>query len=287
MARVAQSNDLCRFTMWHSMISRSSYATPTAGALSSRQNNGVQRYSLLALTQPAIDFEPDAENMARLTRAAHRLQATRVLVLASTEAMKHMSPSQSLSLYSALGFDLIGASQKTESIEEINRRKPGASRRAAARGLPERQFEPQDLLDLAAKFAGAFFEVVTTSSLALPVTELDDKLNLHLFMARAALTEERRKRAGVFLQSHKRDAYYSCEISLLISDLDVRAETVQEWYKEKISQGMPEFPSSWCRGLTLIEGYYSERLTSQDLRALVPTEAEDRDMVQKFSSKFK
>jgi len=207
-------------------------------------NDAVHWHSLIASRHPAIDFKPDAENMARLTRAAHRLQATRILMLAATEAMKLMSPSQSLSLYSALGFDLIGASQKTESIEEITRRKPGASKRAAARGLPERQFEPHDLPDLAAQFAAAFFKVVTTSSLALPVAELDDKLNLHLFMARAALMEERRKRVGVFLESHKRNDYYSCEISLFMGDLNVRAENAEAWCNEKVSKGMPEFPSS-------------------------------------------
>ena len=186
--------------------------------------------------------------MACLARAAHRLQATRVLVLAATEAMKHMSPSQSLSLYSTLGFDMIGASQRTENIEEINRRKPGASKRAAARGLRERQFEPQNLPDLAAKFAAAFFEVVTTSSLALPVAELDDKLNLHLVLARAALIEERRKRLGAFTESNRHCEYYSCEIKLFIADLDVRAENVEAWYNQKAKNGMPEFPlrSSWC-----------------------------------------
>jgi len=166
-------------------------------------------------------------------------------VLAATEAMKHMSPSQSLSLYSALGFDMIGVSQKTENIEEINRRKPGASKRAADRGRRERQFEPQSLLDLAAKFAAAFFEVVTTSSLALPLAELDDKLNLHLLMARAALIEERRKRLSVFVEGHVDYDYHCCEIILFIADLDVRAENAEAWYNAKASKGMPELPSSW------------------------------------------
>jgi len=185
--------------------------------------------------------------MARLTRAAHRLQATRVLVLAATEAMKLMSPSQSLSLYSALGFDLIGASQKAENIAEADRRKPGASKRAAARGLPERQFEPQNLPDLAAKFTAAFFEVASNSSLVLPVVELDDRLNLHLLMARAALAGERRKRLRAFMESDRNHQFAFCEISVIMADLDLCFETGRVWYNEQVSNGKPEFPSSWFR----------------------------------------
>ena len=153
-----------------------------------------------------------------------------------------MSPTQSLSLYSELSFDLIGASQKIENIEEINRRKPGASRRAAARGLPERQFEPQNLPDLAAKFATAFFEVASTSSLALPIAELDDKLNLHLVLARAAFIEGRRKRLAEFMETHRKYQFGFCEISLTIADLHIRSDNAEVWYNAQVSKGMPGLP---------------------------------------------
>ena len=125
--------------------------------------------------------------MVRLARAAHRLQAWSVLIVAATEAMKIMPATERLLLHRELGLESAHAQQ----MEEINRRHQVSNARAVARGLPERNFTPPAPPDVSWSFETVFSEVVKTTSLTLPVEGLDDKLNLQLALACAALWRKR------------------------------------------------------------------------------------------------
>jgi len=163
-------------------------------------------------------------------------------MLAATEAMKHLSPTGRLSLYCELDLDLLSASQKTERNDEVEHRKPGARQRAAARGLPERQLESREPVDLDAEFTAAFFEVASSSDLALPIVELNDRVNLKLVLARAALVEERRKRYAGFLNRNKGCQFGAIDISVLFADLNIRYETFDVWYKKLSEMGVSGSP---------------------------------------------
>ena len=128
--------------------------------------------------------------MIRLARAAHRVQAWSVLIAAATEAMKIIPATERLLLHRELNLESVQAQQ----MEEIDRRHRISNARAVARGVHERCFTTPVPLDANWKFEVAFFEVAKSTAFALPVLGLDDKLNLQLALARAALLEKRNMR---------------------------------------------------------------------------------------------
>jgi len=181
--------------------------------------------------QPLIDFAPDAENMVRLARAAHRLQAWSVLIAAATEAMKIIPTTERLLLHRELGLESAHAQQ----MEEINRRHRVSNARAVSRGLPERNFTPPAPPDANWSFETVFTEVVKTTSLALPVAGLDDKLNLQLALARAALLEERRKQLAVYFEKYS--YHFRVESYVAVAELNICTETFDAWLAERVKKG--------------------------------------------------
>ena len=136
--------------------------------------------------------------MIRLARAAHRLQAWSVLIAATTEAMNFMSVTERLLLHRELDLESVQAQQ----LEAITRRHRISNSRAADRGLPQREYKTPTPSDTNWNFETVFSEVAKCTSVALPIAGLDDKLNLQLALARAALLEERRKRLAAYFEAH-------------------------------------------------------------------------------------
>ena len=169
--------------------------------------------------------------MVRLARAAHRLQAWSVLIAAATEAMKIIPATERLVLHRELDLESIQAQQ----MEEIKRAHRVSNARAVARGLPERAFTPPAPPDANWNYETVFFDVVKTTSLALPVAGLDDKLNLQLALARGALLEKRRKRLANYFE--KATHHFRLEAYIAVAELDICSETIDTWHAERVKKG--------------------------------------------------
>ena len=79
------------------------------------------------------------------------------------------------------------------------------------------------------------FEVAKTTTFTLPVMALDDKLNLQLALARAALMEERRKRLVVWFETIP--TFFRLEPYIAVAELDICSETVDRWHAERVRKG--------------------------------------------------
>jgi len=147
--------------------------------------------------------------------------------------MKIIPATERLSLHRELDLEFVQAHQK----KEINRRHQVSNARAVTRGLPERNFRAPAPLDVNWNFENLFFEVAKSTSLALPIAELDDKLNLQLALARAALLEKRRTRLAAYFESNT--GYFRLEAYIAVAGLDICSETADSWYAERITKGKP------------------------------------------------
>jgi len=136
--------------------------------------------------------------MARLARAAHRLQAWAVLIAAANEAMKLIPVTERLALHHQLDLEAIQSHQ----IEEIKRGSQIYNSCAVTRGLPKRESAPPSRLDTNCNLETVLNEVAKSTSVKLPIEGLDDKLNLKLALARAALLEERYSVMSVCAYKH-------------------------------------------------------------------------------------
>jgi len=169
--------------------------------------------------------------MVRLARAAHRMQSWRLLINAASEAMKILPATERLLLHRELDLESISASQQ----EEVNRQQRVSNSRAEKRGLPQRQFKAPEPLETNSGFSAAFYEVASTTSLTLPIEGLDDKLNLQLVLARAALLEERRKRLAAHFEANR--TLFRLESYVSVAQLAIRAETIDSWNTAESAKG--------------------------------------------------
>ena len=83
---------------------------------------------------------------------------------------------------------------QAQQIEGAKHRHEKSNARAVARGLPEQRFTQPTHPDRAWYFENVFCDVAISTSFKLPVAGLDDRLNLQLALARAALLEKRNMR---------------------------------------------------------------------------------------------
>jgi len=178
--------------------------------------------------------------MTRLARAAHRLQAWSVLIAAATEAMKIIPATERLLLHRELDLESVRAQQ----MEEVNHRHRVSNARAAARGVPEREFKLPAPLDANWSFEAAFFEVAKSTTFILPVAGLDDKLNLQLALACAALLEKRRERFALFFENFTN--YFRLESYMVVAGIDLCQETADAWHADRFAKGTWQRPVLSC-----------------------------------------
>jgi len=219
--------------------------------------------------------------MVRLARAAHRLQAWSVLIAAATEAMKIIPATERLVLHRELDLESIQAQQ----IGEIERMHRASNARAVARGLPERAFATPAPPDANWSYETVFFDVVKTTSLALPVAGLDDKLNLQLALARASLLEKRRKRLADYFE--KATHHFRLEAYIAVAGLDICSETVDTWHAERVKKGtLRDKHHRRTAPLIATEGF-AAGIKLEWVRGYLQTEAQDREEVKRFCGQSK
>ena len=153
--------------------------------------------------------------------------------------MKLLTAEARLELCRELDLDSIREAAEEERQREEIQRVNAYNKRAIGRGLPACSLPAQKANRVKNIWLNtAISDMAHSTSVALPLAQFDDKLNLKLALARIAVTEERRKRFLALVERYRGNSFGTAEVSAALVGLDIHAGNFDAWYNGVLNRGM-------------------------------------------------